>query len=184
MLLEAAEGTHCSLECLDDVAEESPENGVRLVQSKSALTSNPVADRAKSLWKTLSNWLDFRLSANFPTGKTIFEIYVSRPVDGRSVRAFHDATSTEQVIAAIALAREELWGKGPEYSLRSSLSSDMAKYVNRVLEAETVVLGSILCDFRLVCGSGSPNADLEALIRTHPVRASKVPRLLTTSVVS
>jgi hypothetical protein len=174
ILLGAAEGTHCSLECLDDVAEESPEHGVRLVQSKSALTSNPVADRAKSLWKTFFNWLDFSLSPDAPTGKTIFEIYVSRPVDGQIVRAFHDATTEEQAIAAIDLARRELWGAAPEYSLRDSLSSDISKYVNRVLESDPVVLSSILCNFRLVCGSGSPNADLEALIRTHPVRPSKV----------
>lgn len=174
ILLEAADGTHCSLECLDDVASDSPEHGVRLVQSKSALTSNPVADRAQSLWKTFSNWLDFRESADFPAGKTIFEIYVSRPVDGKIVRAFHNATSKEQAIAAIELARGELWGTAPEYSLRDKLSSEISKYVNRVLESNTVVLSEILCNFRLVCGSGSPNADLEALVRTHPVRPSKV----------
>lgn len=174
ILLEAADGTHCSLECLDDVAADSPEHGVRLVQSKSALTSNPVADRAQSLWKTFSNWLDFRESADFPAGKTIFEIYVSRPVDGKIVRAFHNATSKEQAIAAIELARGELWGASPEYPLRDKLSSEISKYVNRVLKSNTVVLSEILCNFRLVCGSGSPNADLEALIRTHPVRASKV----------
>lgn len=174
MLLEAAVGTYCSLECLDDVAEESAEHDVRLVQTKSALTANPVADRAKSLWKTFSNWLDFRLSADFPSGKTIFEIYVSRPVDGQIVRSFHNATSQAEAVTAIELARAELWGAAPEYPLRDALSPDIAKYVNRVLESNPLILSSILCNFRLVCGSGSPNADLEALISTHPVRLSKV----------
>lgn len=57
MLLEAAEGTHCSMEVLDDVVEHGPTENHRLVQSKSALTDNPVADRATSLWKSLFNWL-------------------------------------------------------------------------------------------------------------------------------
>jgi len=44
------------MEYLDDVAQQHADKGTRLIQSKSALTSNPVTDRAKSLWKTLSNW--------------------------------------------------------------------------------------------------------------------------------
>lgn len=55
LLLQAPEGSFCSMEVLDDVAQQHPIKGVRLIQSKSALTANPVSDRAKSLWKTLSN---------------------------------------------------------------------------------------------------------------------------------
>src|SRR5688572_19894521 len=58
MLLEAREGCSCSLEVLDDVAEEGTYGETKLAQTKSALTANPVADRAISLWKTLFNWLD------------------------------------------------------------------------------------------------------------------------------
>lgn len=174
ILLEAAEGAFCSLECLDDVAEESPRDGVRLVQSKSALTSNPVADRAKSLWKTLSNWLDMLSNTDFQADHTIFEIYVSRPVGGPIVSAFHSATTTDLASAAIAAARLELWGHAPAFTSRASLSPEIASYVNRVLDTDDSVLSTIICNFRLVCGSGSPNADLEDLIRTHPVPPSKV----------
>ncbi|WP_258923541.1 hypothetical protein [Klebsiella pneumoniae] len=72
----------CSLELLDDVAQEDGIGGVKLVQSKSALTANPVADRAKSLWKTLSNWVELIASPGFDVNKAIFELYVSRPVEG------------------------------------------------------------------------------------------------------
>ena len=54
MLLKASEGTYCSMEVLDDVVEHGPTDIQRLVQSKSALTDNPVADRATSLWKAVS----------------------------------------------------------------------------------------------------------------------------------
>ena len=57
-LRKAAEGTACSLEVLDDVAEQAEDGTTHLIQSKSALTDNPVADRAVSLWKTLYNWLE------------------------------------------------------------------------------------------------------------------------------
>ncbi|MDD5333912.1 MAG: hypothetical protein PHS32_09205 [Rhodoferax sp.] len=174
MLLEAAPEAFCSLECLDDIAEESPRDGLRLVQSKSALTANPVADRAKSLWKTFSNWLDLLSSADYQTEHTIFEIYVSRPVDGPIVRAFHDATTIDAASAAIAAARLALWGPAPDFALRESLSPEIATYVNRVLALDESRVSLIIRNFRLVCGSGSPSADLEDLIRTHPVRPSKV----------
>jgi len=116
MLLEAPEGAYCSLECLDDIAEHRPGEGVRLVQSKSALAANPVANRAKSLWKTLSNWLALRPGQDYPPENVIFEIYVSRPVEGKLVEAFHNATSAEQAIAAIALAREDAHGPSSGYS--------------------------------------------------------------------
>src|SRR6185295_6570558 len=52
MLLNATEGSACSLEVLDDIAEQTVDGGTKLAQSKSALTDNPVADRAIALWKT------------------------------------------------------------------------------------------------------------------------------------
>lgn len=48
LLLQASEGSFCSMEVLDDVAQQHPEKGVRLIQSKSALTANPVSNRAKT----------------------------------------------------------------------------------------------------------------------------------------
>lgn len=58
MLLETGEGTICSLEVLDDIAEQTTAGKTKLGQSKSALTTNPVADRAIPLWKALFNWLE------------------------------------------------------------------------------------------------------------------------------
>lgn len=85
MLLVAAEGTHCSMEVLDDVVEHGPTESHRLVQSKSALTDNPVADRATSLWKSLFNWLQLIRGGFVNAEDTIFELYVSRPVSGKLV---------------------------------------------------------------------------------------------------
>jgi hypothetical protein len=174
LLLEAPEGSFCSMEVLDDVAQQHPENGACLIQSKSALTANPVSDRAKSLWKTLSNWVEASNGLGCDLEKTIFEIYVSRPVGGAIVQSFADAETPEAARAAITRARTELWGEAPDFSLKSELAKDIAPYVERVFNADPVRLAQIICNFKLTCGSGSPQADVETIIRSHPVSAIKV----------
>lgn len=174
LLLEAPEGSFCSMEVLDDVAQQHPKKGVRLIQSKSALTANPVSDRAKSLWKTLSNWVEASTTWDFELEKTIFEIYVSRPVGGAIVQSFANAKTVEAAGAAIARAQAELWGEAPGFLLKSELAEDIAPYVERVFNADPAHLAQIICNFHLTCGSGRPHADVEAIIRSHPVSASKV----------
>lgn len=174
LLLQAPEGSFCSMEVLDDVAQQHPKKGVRLIQSKSALTANPVSDRAKSLWKTLSNWVEASATWDFELEKTMLEIYVSRPVGGAIVQSFADAKTLEAARAAIAQAQLELWGEAPHFPLKGELAEEIASYVERVFNADPVRSAQIICNFHLTCGSGSPHADVEAMIRTHPVSASKV----------
>lgn len=174
LLLQAPEGSFCSMEVLDDVAQQHPKNGVQLIQSKSALTANPVSDRAKSLWKTLSNWIEASATWDFELERTTFEIYVSRPVGGTIVQSFADAKTLEVARAAIDHAQLELWGEAPGFSLKGKLGEDIAPYVERVFNADRASLAQIICNFQLTCGSGSPHADVEAIIRSHPVSASKV----------
>lgn len=174
LLLQAPEGSFCSMEVLDDVAQQHLKKGVHLIQSKSALTANPVSDRAKSLWKTLSNWVEASSTWEFELEKTVFEIYVSRPVSGAIVQSFADAKTLDSAHAAIARAQKELWGEAPGFPLKSELAEDIAPYVERVFSADPVRLARIICNFQLTCGSGSPQADVEAIIRSHPVSSSKV----------
>ena len=174
LLLEAPVGSFCSMEYLDDVAQQQTDDSVRLIQSKSALTSNPVADRAKSLWKTLSNWTALASDSDCDLEKTIFEIYVSRPVHGQLVEAFSSAHTMEEARAAIAQARDALWGQGPEFPLKSATAGEIAPYLERVFGADAARMERIVCNFQLTHGSGSPQADIEAAIRTHPVSATRV----------
>lgn len=174
LLLQAPEGSFCSMEVLDDVAEQHPKKGVRLIQSKSALTANPVSDRAKSLWKTLSNWVEASAAWDIDLEKTMFEIYVSRPVGGAIVQSFADANSLEAARAAISQARVELWGEAPDFPLKNELAEDIAPYVENVLSADCARMAQIIRNFHLTCGSGSPQSDVEAIIRSDPVSASKV----------
>jgi len=121
-LRKAAEGSACSLEVLDDVAEQAEDGTTHLTQSKSALTDNPVADRAVSLWKTLYNWLELVKLGLVNPDTTTFEIYVSRPVGGDLVDRFHKASTDTVAMQALASARDMLWGPAPDFPLRTKLS--------------------------------------------------------------
>jgi hypothetical protein len=67
-----------------------------------------------------------------------------------------------------------LWGKSPDFALKSTVADEIAPYLERVFNADPACLEWIICNFQLTHGSGSPQADIEAVIRTHPVSATKV----------
>lgn len=174
MLLDAQPGDSCCLEVLDDVATQSKDGMTKVSQSKSALTDNPVADRATSLWKTLFNWLELVKSGFIEPSHIKFELYVSRPVKGAFIDSFHQSHTHEEAKAAIERVRSQLWGAAPEFTDRADLSDSLRRYVNPVLEADDNHLLPIIINLQLKCGSGSPQSDIEATIRRHPVSEAKV----------
>lgn len=161
------------MEYLDDVAQEDA-RGVMLGQSKSALTANPVADRAKSLWKTLSNWVTLAADGGCDPEHTVFEMYVSRPVSGMLVDAFAGATTLETAQAAILLARTTLWGEAPEHAKRGEVASEIAPYIENFFNSDQALVARVVRSFTLTCGSGSPQADVETILKTHPISQSKI----------
>lgn len=174
MLLEAEEGSLCSLEVLDDVAEQTGDGTAKLIQSKSSLTANPVADRAIPLWKTLFNWLEIVKRGLVDPARTVFELYVSRPVEGELISDFNRARSPEEARSAVNKARKKLWGEGPTYDKKAFLPEGLARYANPVLGANEEIVLRIIVNLRLVCASGSPQLDIEAAIRRDPVSATRV----------
>lgn len=169
----APEGSYCSMEYLDDVAQEGP-HGVKLVQSKSATTANPVADRAKPLWKTLSNWITLAENGGCDPDRTLFEIYVSRPVTGSFVEALAAASTPEAARAAILQVRTVLWGEAPAYPKRAEVADEIASYADKFFGADQDLVSRVVQNFALTCGSGSPQADIEAVLKTHPISQSKI----------
>ncbi|MGI8923446.1 MAG: ABC-three component system protein [Fimbriimonadales bacterium] len=167
MLLTAPEGAMCSVEVLDDVAEESGDGSTILVQTKSALTSNPVSDRATPLWKTLAIWCRQIAANSIDPTVTTFEIYVSRPVSGQVIDSFSAAKDEISAQTAIATAREELYGKDSD-----ALPTDLKKYTDLVFKTEKLAI--LVEKLSLVCGSGNPQTEVEQIIRGHPVTQSLV----------
>jgi hypothetical protein len=178
-LRKAAEGSACSLEVLDDIAEHAEDGTTHLTQSKSALTDNPVADRAVSLWKTLYNWLELAKLGLINPDITTFEIYVSRPVGGDLVERFHKASTVTEAVQALTSARDMLWGPAPDFSLQTKLAPKLQKYANTVLEADESLIIPIIRNFRLTCSdSSSPPTDFGKLIAADPVLKEAVPFLV------
>lgn len=173
MLLEAPNGSVCNLEVLDDVSEQTVDGEIKLTQTKSALTANPVADRAVPLWKTLFNWLQLVRRGFVDPTRTVFELYVSRHVDGELIAAFDRSGSCEEAELAMNKARECLWGDAPAFGKKRFLPDDLSRYANPVIEADREMI-PVIVNLRLVCGSGSPQSDIEAAIRQDPVSETKV----------
>jgi hypothetical protein len=159
-LLTAPAEASLSLELLDDVAIHVPGGQQALVQTKSALTDNPVADRAISLWKTLHNWVTLVSEQGVNPANTQFVLYVSKVVTGNLVQLFSATKDGNDVDAALSAARSELWGEAPAYIKRQALPEELAKHVAAVLSAAHSLLVPMLVNFKFECGSGSPHDDL------------------------
>jgi hypothetical protein len=99
-LLWVPDGAAVSLEVADDVAVHRTDGSIVLEQAKSALTSNPIADRSEQLWKTFSNWAD-RVAGGVNPSTTDFVLYVTPAKEGPLVKALHAAISPQS--AAVAL---------------------------------------------------------------------------------
>ncbi len=178
-LRQAPAGSACSLEVLDDVAEQSTDGTIHLTQSKSALTDNPVADRAVALWKTLYNWLQLVKLNLVDADTTTFEIYVSRTVSGDLVELFHNAANNIAAAQTLSAARDLLWGMAPNHTNKPTISQALKQYANPVLEADTALVIPIIRNFRLTCSeSGSPIDDFEKLIANDPVSHQYVPLIV------
>ena len=177
LLLQSAEGTFCSLEVLDDVASESSTGDVTLNQTKSALSGNPISNKAIDLWKTFQNWSHVAKQGLIDPQNTKFEIYVSKPAQGEIVNAFSSSKTTDQAKEALASAKKNLWGEAPEYKNRSKITAELSKYLDPLFGIENNHMVSIIKNFHLECGSGSPQKDIETSIRGMFVSPEKVTQI-------
>jgi len=87
------------------------------------------SDRAVGLWKTLTNWLDAANQGTLKPGFPAYQIYVSQEKVGQIVESFSRAKSEEEARAAIANAKEILWGAAPQYKLRDKVANTIKDYL-------------------------------------------------------
>lgn len=162
-LLEGDSDWNVSLEAFEDIGVETS-NGYRIAeQDKSAPHSNPVADRSVELWKTFSNWIRSALSGQLDPEKTFFEIYVSHPRTGEIIEKFSRASNPSDSLLALREAKKSVWGPPPDLPKKHSVLNSIKSYVSDVFEAEEDLVCKIIQNFKLNCGSGSPQTDLHAL---------------------
>lgn len=163
-LIEAMPGSIVSVEVFEDVGEVYKNGGRIAEQDKSALGHNPVADRAKDLWKTLSNWVDASCNGTLDPSKTQYIIFITAPHSDDIVNSFHNAHDTSTAKSALQKARNVLWGPHPTYPKKSSVASTIAAYVKNVFTHNPPVSVEIVRAFSLVTGSGAILEDVRGLL--------------------
>jgi hypothetical protein len=163
-LLTCDEDWAVSLEVFEDVGVEQTDGSRVVEQVKSTSDGNPVANRSVELWKTFANWIDAVEHGELLSNRTKFEIYVSRPRHGVIVDSFAQAGSATDARHALLQAKSMIWGTPPNYEQRLTVADKLRPYVTRVFEADQDVVCAIIQSFELVCGTGSPQADLRELL--------------------
>jgi hypothetical protein len=163
-LLSALPGEQLSFELLEDVAVHRAGAPQELIQSTSTSGNNPVADRDPKLWKTLFNWITMIQLLKLDPARIRFVLFVSSPVSAPLVETLAAASSPDEVHAALAAAKNELWGPAPAFSKRAKLALTLAKFANAVLSTPDDILVPLIGNFELRCASGSPHGDFLAAL--------------------
>jgi hypothetical protein len=159
-LLQANPGTSVTVEVLDDVAVLSPSGSATVEQTKSATSTNPIADRSPELWKTLANWVRAAESKQVDPAATTFEIFVSKKRSGSIAHSFSAASDLQSALQALATAKTALWGTAPKFPKRAKVAATLAPHVECVLSAQNGLASKIVQRLNIVFGSGSSKADL------------------------
>lgn len=164
LLLQASPGSVVSLEVFEDVGVQSPGQAGLASQVKSALATNPIADRAVEFWKALRNWIDAIRDGQLCADSTVFEIYVSSPKRGGIAERFAGAASVADAIAALAEARQTLWGDAPTYQRQNELPAELREHCAIVLDPKNSSVPVLVKSFQLTMGSGDPLGDAKHMM--------------------
>jgi hypothetical protein len=173
-LLAAAPGTTISFEVLDDVGATSAARGVVAEQTKSAITHNPLADRAVDFWKTISNWVDAVRDGRLDPSQTRFDLYVSRSVHGPISDRFAAAATRQEALASLDAACDELWGSAPKRAKRNRVAAALKPFIENVFTADRQLVAAIVERFSIIRGRGVSAAEIDDLVRTKWVSENKV----------
>jgi hypothetical protein len=166
LLVDAPEGSSVSFEVFDDLAIETKSGERTLVQTKSALATNPLADRAVAFWKTLANWADTIAAGQVKPGKLL--IYVSHECSGGFSSAFAKASTDGEAVAALAQTKEELWGPAPLFPLKAQVAETLAPQLDRFFAHEDSVQVSVVRSISVITGQGAPQQELRGLFLFVP----------------
>ena len=168
LLVDAPEGSMVSFEVLDDLAVETKSGEQALVQSKSALATNPLSDRAVAFWKTLANWADEIASGGVQTAKLRLIFYVTHERSGDISSSFAAATSDAEAKQVLDEAKKTLWGDAPKYVLKSAVAETLAPHLNRFFGHTTSTQISVAKLLEIETGQGEPQKELRGIFLFIP----------------
>lgn len=153
-LLAADPPEFVSLEVLDDVSV-TRRDGTRVAeQDKSYLASNPLADRAEALWKTLRNWVDAAEAGALAPDRTRFVLYAPKAQPGQLAQLLVTAKNPTTIAAAI----EQLRALGDEAG-----NAAWQPHARAILAADRTALSQIIGHLEIDTPAGSPSDTLPPL---------------------
>lgn len=148
LLGRADDDTEVEFEGLDDISLRRPDGSLELYQTKSALESNPVADRSPAMWKCLANWADLVAKHGWSAEKLKLLLFVSNPVSpGLWALELNDATTDVAADAIMAKIRTALWGTAPDYARKTTVATTLAPEVERFFAASNEVRRTVVRAF-------------------------------------
>jgi ABC-3C protein len=174
LALDAQPGSTLSIEVFEDVGLVEADGRVTASQTKTALGTNPISDRAVDFWKTFSNWLTAISTGQLPISGTLFEIYLAKKRTGKLAGLFHAAKTEKEATDALAVARETLWGKSPTYLKKAAVPDSLALFVNHVLAPNSSDAIALVCQFQLATAKSDPLRDLRPKVAAKWVRPESV----------
>lgn len=124
--------------------------------------TNPVADDAEDLWKTLRNWVDAVVRGELDPSRTRFRLHVSRHFDGEIVGRFSKARDVAEAALALEYAGERVWRAQDGTSQLTSLPERVREHVEVIFTADHDTVVEIVTAFEVEYGSGDAWADLRA----------------------
>lgn len=164
-LLEAGPGSFVSVEVLDDVAVTKPDGTTTVEQTKSATSSNPIADKSPEWWKALATWVRAAEANQLSPDATSFELFVSKTHPGKLARSLAAVSDEASAAIALAAAKKAIWGEPPRFIKRARVAATIAPHVEAVFGAKGETVAKIVARLSLVFGTGSSKAALVNLLK-------------------
>lgn len=138
-LLDADNEDIVSLEYYDDIAVEKKNGEIWAIQSKSALSWNPISNRAKDFWKTLSNWIEMSREGKLTPERTKFIVVLAAPQKmGTIATLFQRATDNASFEKAYQAVTDEF---------KAGIPDGINTYIGNFFTADKTALKSIIFNF-------------------------------------
>ncbi|MGE4312244.1 ABC-three component system protein [Desulfovibrio sp.] len=153
-LFDANDEDAVSLEYYDDVAVEKEDGEIWAIQSKSALSWNPVSNRSPDFWKTFSNWITMSQEGNLSPKRTKFILAIAQKRSGKISDLFQQAKNDADFDMALRSVEEEFKDEIPEA---------INTYIHNFFNADKELLKSIILNFDIAISESPRGAVIERL---------------------
>lgn len=153
-LLDAEDDDIVSLEYYDDIAIENADGNISAIQSKSALSWNPIANRSKDFWKTISNWIVMCQNGFLVPERTKFVIALARERNGDLASMFMKAETVEDFKKIIDAVKQEF---------KMGIPDGILSYLEIFLKADQDIAMAVVLNFTIEVYDDPRNAILAKL---------------------